>query len=79
MFAGTVGVADVAERLNIEIERQGFETVGGYILTRLGRVPRVGETVVVDQLDVEILDGEQRRIQRVRMRRHTESSMDVEP
>ena len=79
VFAGTVGVADVAERLNIEIERQGFETVGGYILTRLGRVPRVGETVVVDQLDVEILDGEQRRIQRVRMRRHTESSMDVEP
>ena len=79
VFAGTVGVADVAERLSIEIERQGFETVGGYILTRLGRVPRVGETVVVDQLDVEILDGEQRRIQRVRMRRHTESSMDVEP
>lgn len=73
VFGGTVGVDDMAERLDLEIERQGFETVGGYLLSRLGRVPRVGETLVVDQLDVEILDGEERRIQRVRMRRRSET------
>lgn len=69
VFAGTVGVDDVAERLDIEIERHGFETVGGYLLARLGRVPRVGETFDVDDVDVEILEGERRRVQRVRMRR----------
>ena len=74
VFSGTVGVDDMAERLEVEVERQGFETVGGYLLARLGRVPRVGETLVVDGVDVEILDGEQRRIQRVRMRRGPESA-----
>ena len=69
VFDGTVGVDDVAERLQIEIERQGFETVGGYLLSRLGRVPRVGEILTVENVDVEILEGERRRIQRVRMRR----------
>ena len=73
VFSGTVGVDDMAERLAVEVERQGFETVGGYLLARLGRVPRVGETLVVDRVDVEILDGEERRIQRVRMRRRPES------
>lgn len=73
VFAGTVSVNDMAERLQLEIERQGFETVGGFLLTRLGRVPRVGETLVVDELEVEILDGEERRVQRVRMRRRPES------
>jgi len=69
VFAGTVSVDDVAERLNIDIERQGFETVGGYLLARLGRVPRAGEQLHVDGVRVEILEGERRRIQRVRMRR----------
>ena len=69
VFAGTVGVDDAAERLQIDIERQGFETVGGYLLARLGRVPRVGEQLNVDDVEVEILEGERRRVQRVRMRR----------
>ena len=78
VFAGTVGVDDMTERLGIEIERQGFETVGGYLLSRLGRVPRVGEILVVDDLDVEILDAERRRVQRVRMCRRLEA-VDVKP
>ena len=77
VFAGTVGVDDVAECFGIEIERQGFETVGGYLLARLGRVPRVGETIVVDEVRVEILEGERRRVRRVRMRRRESGSTRV--
>ena len=69
VFAGTVGVDDVAESLHIDIERRGFETVGGYLLARLGRVPKVGEILDIDEVSVEILEGERRRVQRVRMRR----------
>jgi CBS domain containing-hemolysin-like protein len=32
-------------------------------------VPRVGEHLNVDDVQVEILEGERRRVQRVRMRR----------
>ena len=67
VFAGRVGIDDAAACLNLEIERQGFETVGGYLLARLGRVPRVGELLHVDEVNVEILEAERRRIQRVRM------------
>jgi CBS domain containing-hemolysin-like protein len=69
VFAGTVGVDDAASCLDVEIERQGFETVGGYLLARLGRVPRMGEQLHVDEVNVEILEAERRRIQRVRMYR----------
>ena len=75
VFAGTVAVDDAAERLQVDIERQGFETVGGYLLARLGRVPRVGEQLHVDDLQVEILEGERRRVQRVRMRRQVASGL----
>ncbi|TPJ28690.1 hypothetical protein FJ437_34060, partial [Mesorhizobium sp. B2-6-6] len=43
-----------------------YETVGGYILARLGRLAEVGDVVDVDGgvLTVERMDG--RRIERVR-------------
>jgi putative hemolysin len=74
LFSGSVSVDDLTEHLNVEIERHGFETVGGYLLSRLGRVPRSGEMFDVDQFSVEVLEVERRRVRRVRLRRRLESS-----
>jgi putative hemolysin len=68
-FHGKVDVDEVKERLNVHIEREGFETVGGFLLTRLGRVPAVGERFVLDGLNVEVLEVERRRIHKVRITR----------
>jgi putative hemolysin len=67
VFSGKVDVDEVAQRLNVEIEREGFETVGGYLLSHIGRVPAIGERFDIDGLRVEILDAERRRITKVRI------------
>ena len=69
VFSGKVSVDEVKDRLGVEIEREGFETVGGYLLSHLGRMPYVGETFEVDDLAVEVLEVERRRITKVRVRR----------
>jgi CBS domain containing-hemolysin-like protein len=69
LFSGSAHVEEMANILKLEIEGHGFETVGGYLLSRLGRVPAVGEHLEVDGLDVEIVETSQRRITRVRMSR----------
>ena len=69
MFSAKVSFDDLRERLGLEIEPEGFETVGGYVLTRLGRVPAVGETFELDGLYVEVLEAERRRIHKVRVRK----------
>jgi CBS domain containing-hemolysin-like protein len=69
VFSGKVDVDEVAQRLGVQIEREGFETVGGYLLSHLGRVPAVGEKFEIDGLSVEVLDAERRRITRVRISR----------
>ncbi len=68
VFSAKVNIAEVRDRLGIEIEPEGFETVGGYVLTRAGRVPAVGETLESDGLQIEVLEAERRRIHKVRMR-----------
>ena len=69
LFSGSVHVEEMANLMKVNIEGHGFETVGGFLLSRLGRVPAVGEHLEVDGLDVEIVETEQRRITRVRMSR----------
>ncbi|MCX6551899.1 MAG: hemolysin family protein [Acidobacteria bacterium] len=67
LVTGKADIETVAERLGIEIEPEGFETFGGYLLAHLGRVPAVGETFDIDTLAVEVLDAERRRVLRVRV------------
>jgi putative hemolysin len=69
VFSGKVSFDALRERLGVDIEPEGFETVGGYILTRLGRVPAIGETFELDGLAVDVLEAERRRIHKVRFRK----------
>jgi CBS domain containing-hemolysin-like protein len=69
VFSGKTGIDELSDRLDVPIEPVGFATVGGYLLSRLGRVPAVGETFEVDGLNIEVLEAERRRVNRVRIRR----------
>jgi putative hemolysin len=69
VFSGKVDIDELAERLGVEIPRDGFGTVGGYLLTQLGRVPAVGEVVEIGGLRVQVLEVERRRVGRVRVQR----------
>ena len=68
VFSAKVNIDEVRDRLGVDIDPDGFETVGGYVLTRVGRVPAVGESFELDGLQVEVLEAERRRIHKVRVR-----------
>jgi magnesium and cobalt transporter len=67
LFSGKVDIDEVVERLKVPIEREGFETVGGFLLSHVGRVPAVGERFDIDGLSVEVVDAERRRVNKVRI------------
>ena len=54
VFSGAADVDEIADRLHVSIEREGFETVGGFLLSHLGHVPTIGETFDIDGLHVEV-------------------------
>ena len=67
VFSGKVDVHAMAERLGLEIEREGFETVGGFVLAQAGRVPAVGERFEAHGVTIEVLEAERRRVNKVRI------------
>jgi CBS domain containing-hemolysin-like protein len=84
LFSGKVSIEDMADRLGIEVEPEGYETVGGFLLAHLGRVPAPGEHVELNGLHVEVLEAERRRVHKVRITRaerrgETQSGTAVTP
>jgi CBS domain containing-hemolysin-like protein len=75
VFSGAADVEEIADRLHVPVEREGFETVGGFLLSHLGHVPAIGETFDIDGLHVEVIDAERRRVRKVRITR----VMELEP
>jgi CBS domain containing-hemolysin-like protein len=80
VFSGKVDIDEITQRLKVPIAREGFETVGGFLMSHIGRVPTVGERFDIDGLMVEILDAERRRVNKVRIYKlsTTEDTVDAE-
>ena len=64
---GLALVTDINEKFGVEIDEETYTTIGGYMLGRLGRRPKIGDTVDVGgrTLRVEAVDG--LRVSRVRI------------
>jgi putative hemolysin len=67
VFSGITHIEEMGLHLKVHVEPRGFGTVGGYLMSHLGRVPTVGEKFAVDGLEVEVLEAERRRVTRVRI------------
>jgi len=58
------------ERLfDMEIEADDFTTIAGLVINESGKVPRVGERLAIRGLEVEILEADERRINRVSVKK----------
>jgi CBS domain containing-hemolysin-like protein len=64
--SGLYPLHELAERLALgQIEAEGVDTVGGYIVQQLNRWPRVGDTVRLGDQVMRVLSVHQRRIGQV--------------
>jgi CBS domain containing-hemolysin-like protein len=57
------------ELFNYEVESEDFDTVGGFLIHELGRLPAVGDEVTVDGLNLRVLSMSGRRVRRLRVAR----------
>lgn len=72
-FPGILRPDELLERTGVSVPEEGpYETVAGWLMSELGRLPRVGDTVEIEGgvFRIERLEG--RRIDRVRYTPHRE-------
>ena len=71
---GMIDIDKINELLNIEIPENDFETLGGFIYDLMGRIPKKGEKIEYQQLQIIIEQVVKNRIKKVKIiKKYTES------
>ncbi|MFM8720248.1 MAG: transporter associated domain-containing protein, partial [Chthoniobacterales bacterium] len=66
---GTARLADLSEYLGINAAREGIETIGGYVVNTLGKLPQQGASVRLGPWKVTVRSMTQRRVREVVLQR----------
>ncbi|MDR3667625.1 MAG: hemolysin family protein [Ignavibacteriaceae bacterium] len=67
LISGKVEVDLINEKYKLNIPYGDYETLGGYITSRLGRIPSQGERVTIDNYNILIAKGNNTRIDVVKI------------
>ena len=62
---GKTSLEQVNELLSIDIEGDGFDTIGGLVYQRLGKIPSVGDHISIGNLNVEVTETVGRRVKKL--------------
>lgn len=64
---GGMSIFDLREELEIELPAGDYETIAGYVLERLGHIPKVGESFVSDGFVITVTEMDGVKIEKVRL------------
>ena len=62
-------IEDLNEELGTAFSDAEYDTVGGLVMHELGRLPRKGESLVLEGMRITVLRADRRRVHSVRLRR----------
>jgi len=66
LFSGAMPVDEMADKIGITLpEQRGYETVAGFVLARLQRLPKTGEHIEANGWRFEVVDLDGRRIDKI--------------
>ena len=64
---GLDNLQDFADETGVELPEGPYETVGGFIAAELGRIPMVGDEILVEGARLSVVEMDGRRVSRVRV------------
>ena len=67
LISGKVELDHINEKYELRLEEGDYETIAGYIITRLGRIPAQGETVEIDNYTILIARASSQKIELVKL------------
>ena len=71
---GSTEIGKIERLFDMEIEADDFTTIAGLVIAEKGSVPRAGENLSFRGLEVEVLEADEKRISRLKLRRLPEPS-----
>lgn len=69
-----MSIIDAKEQLKISLPQEGdYDTIGGYIFHKAGTIPSKGFAIKLDNLELEVMKSNDRKVEKVKIKRKRES------
>jgi putative hemolysin len=66
---GQIRLEDVNEQLDLELPQGDYETLAGFVLERLGRLPEIGDSLTYNGIRLTVLEMQGPRIKQIEITR----------
>src|SRR5438094_10380049 len=73
---GKASLSDLREDLDLDLQPNGADTIGGFVQDALGSIPSPGATLQADGFVIEVLAMEGQRIRKLRLRRLASAAVE---
>lgn len=78
-LSGAMSLPEAAECLDLDLEDESEDTIGGHVVARLGRLPRRGDQLVLGPYRVTVTEVTRRRVGSLRLVRSEEAVKASDP
>lgn len=68
ILPGTFKLRELEECLKIRLPKGDYETISGLIISHLKRIPKKGEKIKIEPLEIEIVKADERKIEIIKIR-----------
>ena len=72
---GSTEIGKIERLFDMEIEADDFTTIAGLVINESGKLPQTGEHLTFRGLEVEVIEADERRIGRLRLKRASEETV----
>lgn len=76
---GRASLYDLAEAIGLAFPEGGYDTLGGFLIARAGRMPRTGDRVVFGGHAFTVVEADERRVSRVDIERISSATTPPAP
>ncbi|UCB47560.1 MAG: HlyC/CorC family transporter [Spirochaetota bacterium] len=71
-------ISDLNETLRIDLSSEGIDTIGGYVFTLFGKIPKVNERITQNGIEFKVENMEGRRIKKIKVTLKVGEQIDKE-
>ena len=67
---------DLSNKLGISFQGDGFDTIGGFVLHELGKIPSSGDKFEYNGISIEVVSTNGRRLKSIRIKKITDQASE---
>ncbi|MDW8366439.1 MAG: hemolysin family protein [Abditibacteriales bacterium] len=76
IVSGQTRLDEINERFDLNLEAEDVDTIGGFVMSHLGRLCRVGDALTIDGVELRVEEIRGRRVRKVLLRKQVSPSVE---